>query len=197
MNFLAHLYLSGDDPDVMVGNFIGDFVKGRDLREKFGAGIARGIELHRAIDEFTDRHPVVKRSKNRLWPKYRHYSAVIIDVFYDHFLAIQWKDFSQEPLEKYSRRAYTLILTHEIILPVRVKQMLPFMMRGNWLMNYALVEGIHRALSGMSRRTTFESKMQEATEDLKLSYEGFQSEFEEFFPALKTFCEEWLNANHA
>src|SRR5436190_842749 len=88
MNFLAHLYLSGDDADVMTGNFIGDFVRGRNLAEQFGEKIARGIELHRAIDAFTDHHSVVKQSKTRLRPKYGHYSGVIVDIFYDHFLAL-------------------------------------------------------------------------------------------------------------
>ena len=91
MNFLAHIYLSGDDPNIQLGNFIGDFVKGRNLVEQFGHEIAKGIELHRAIDEFTDKHPIVKLSKVRLREKYRHYAPVIVDIFYDHYLAKNWE----------------------------------------------------------------------------------------------------------
>ncbi len=192
MNFLAHLYLSGNDSNVMTGNFIGDFVKGRDLKEKFGGGIAKGIELHRAIDDFTDHHSVVKQSKTRLWPKYRHYSAVIVDIFYDHFLAAQWSLHSGEPLALYAERVYKIILNQQALLPDRVNQMLPYMVSGNWLVNYAKIEGIERALTGMARRASFESKMQEATVDLRNSYGGFQSEFNIFFPELKNFCSEWL-----
>ena len=195
MNFLAHLFLSGNDHDVMVGNFIGDFVRGRDLREKLGPGIARGVELHRAIDEFTDRHLIVKQSKIRLWSKYRHYSSVIVDIYYDHFLAAQWKSYSPEPLEEFATRTYQLLVDRDTVLPDRVKQMLPYMMHGNWLLNYANVEGIHQALSGMSRRATYESKMEEAVEDLKEYYANFESEFKVFFPELQSFSNTWLASN--
>ena len=98
MNFLAHLYLSGNDPLVRLGNFIGDFVKGRDLADRYEPAIVKGIELHRAIDEFTDQHAIVKQSKMRLRPKYRHYAPVIVDIFYDHFLAAGWDNHSEQLL---------------------------------------------------------------------------------------------------
>ncbi|MEJ0057185.1 MAG: ACP phosphodiesterase [Bacteroidota bacterium] len=192
MNFLAHLYLSGNDPEVMVGNFIGDFVKGRAVASLYGTGIANGIELHRAIDHFTDHHPVVRQSKARLFPIYRHYSAVIVDIFYDHFLAAGWKRYSTEPLDDYAARAYQIVLDHHSVVPERVNQVLSYMMRGNWLVNYARIEGIQQALTGMARRATFESKMQEATGELERSYGEFQSEFDQFFPELKNFCDQRL-----
>lgn len=193
MNFLAHLYLSGNDHQVMVGNFIGDFVRGRELEEKFGSGIARGVALHRAIDEYTDHHPTVRQSKDRLRPKYRHYAGVIVDIFYDHFLAAHWKVYSNEPLEEYAAKAYQLIIDRAEILPERVNQMLPYMMRGNWLVNYAQIEGIERVLGGMSRRTTFESKMEQATADLIENYDAFSKEFTIFFPDLQQHAKDWLN----
>src|SRR4051812_44429809 len=109
MNFLAHLYLSGDNDYVKLGNFIGDFVKGRNLNEQFPSGIARGIRLHRAIDEFTDSHPIVKKSKDRLRPAYRHYAPVIVDVFYDHFLARNWTRYSDTALADYAEQTYDLV----------------------------------------------------------------------------------------
>lgn len=191
MNFLAHLYLSGPDEATMVGNFIGDFVKGRDLKAQFGEGIARGIELHRAIDEFTDRHPIVKQSKSRLWPTYRHYSAVIVDIFYDHYLAAGWSSYSDEPLDRYAQRAYQLLAKHDPILPEQVRYMLGYMTRNNWLVGYTYVEGIRRALTGMSRRATFESKMEQAVEDLRKDYVNFESDFKTFFPELSEFADRW------
>ena len=104
MNFLAHLYLSGDNEQIIVGNFIGDFVKGRNALQTFDPTIALGIELHRAIDQFTDTHPVVRSSKDRLRPKYRHYAGVIVDIFYDHFLARKWNDYHKTPLPEFAQR---------------------------------------------------------------------------------------------
>lgn len=192
MNFLAHCYLSGQDPDLITGNFIGDFVKGRNLASIYGQRIAKGVDLHRAIDEFTDHHPVVKESKNRLRPAYRHYSGVLVDIFYDHFLAAAWDAYSDTPLDDYAARVYQLITDQHAILPERVNQMLPFMIRYNWLRNYAHLEGIERVLGGMARRTTFQSNMEHATVELRNSYHEFRAEFDAFFPDLQKFCKIWL-----
>lgn len=192
MNFLAHLYLSGDNHKIMLGNFIGDFVKGRNALEQFDPEIIRGIQLHRAIDEFTDNHPIVTVSKNRLRPKYRHYSGVIVDVFYDHFLARNWDTYHPELLPDFADKAYGVIQSHDPILPKEVKFMMPYMIKGNWLVNYARTEGIHRALSGMARRTPYESKMEQSVEDLKKNYAEFSQEFATFFPTLKQFATEFI-----
>jgi acyl carrier protein phosphodiesterase len=195
MNFLAHLHLSGDNTSIMLGNFIGDFVKGKNLVEKVGSEIAKGIELHREIDFFTDQHPIVTQSKKRLRPKYRHYSGVIVDVFYDHFLAKNWNDYHPQPLSDYAAYVYEVIQKNAALLPERVNMMMPYMIKGNWLVNYATPEGIHRALSGMARRTPYESKMDESVVDLQENYEKFKAEFTTFFPELKKHCEDWLEKN--
>jgi acyl carrier protein phosphodiesterase len=197
MNFLAHLYLSGSSEELKIGNFIGDFVKGRNLNEQYGAAIAKGVNLHREIDHFTDHHTVVKQSKNRLRPKYRHYSPVIVDVFYDHFLARNWNQYSDKMLPEFADEIYDLMEKNHAKLPEQVNFMLPYMIKGNWLVNYSQLEGIHRALSGMSRRTPYESKMDEATEDLKLHYPDFENEFRQFFPELIAFSEAWIKENQA
>lgn len=193
MNFLAHLYLSGDDQKIMVGNFIADFVKGRAALTQFEPAIIRGIELHRAIDEFTDTHPIVSTSKNRLRSKYRHYSGVIVDVFYDHFLARNWNTYHNDLLPDFADKAYGIIHSYNSILPQDVKFMLPYMIKGNWLVNYGKLEGIHRALSGMSRRTPYESKMEQSVADLEKDYEEYKSEFEVFFPKLTEFSKKFLS----
>lgn len=179
----------------MLGNFMGDFVKGKSYLQQYDSEIIKGIELHRSIDEFTDSHPVVTKSKNRLRPIYRHYSGVITDVFYDHFLAANWNRFHPLPLETFAQQAYQTIITTDIVLPTELKQMMPYMINGNWLVSYREVEGIHRALSGMARRTPYRSKMEEAVNDLRDHYDDFKKEFMEFFPQLDTFCNEFLSNN--
>lgn len=194
MNFLAHLYLSGSDPDVMTGNFIGDFVKGRQHYQHMPEKVVGGIELHRIIDAFTDSHAVVSKSKKRLWPKYRHYSGVIIDIYYDHFLAKNWADYHSDLLPNYADACYQVLQSRTYPLPDAVSFLLPNMMRGNWLVNYAKLEGMQCALSGMARRTTFVSKMEESVKDLEEFYDEFKAEFQLFFPDLieeaKKFREE-------
>lgn len=197
MNFLAHLCLSGDDEKLMVGNFIGDFVKGKDLETRYHSQIAKGVRLHREIDFFTDRHPIVKQSKDRLRAKYRHFSGVIVDIFYDHFLAKKWSDYSEQVLPDYADKCYSVILSHENILPEEVKYMLSYMIKGNWLVNYSKLEGIHRALSGMARRSKFDSKMEEASFDLQNDYTEYEKEFTSFFPLLRNYCHDWLMSHPA
>ncbi len=184
MNFLAHLYLSGDDEELLVGNFIGDFVKGSQM-EQYPERVQKGIRLHRSIDYFTDNHEVVLESKIRLREKFRHYAPVIVDVYYDHFLAKDWLKFSSTPLKKYTEDFYQTMDGYYDILPKGVIHMLSFMARDNWLYNYQFIEGINKALTGMSRRTKYENKMDEASQALKDHYEDFENEFHQFFPELQ------------
>lgn len=183
MNFLAHLFLSGENHQLRLGNFIGDFVKGKKMNT-YSPEIIKGIKIHRDIDRFTDSHPIVKNSKIRLRPKYSHYSPVIVDIFYDHFLALHWSDYHQIPLMEYTESFYKSALEDKDLLPEAARNMLTFMQRDNWLFNYQYLEGIHRSLTGMSHRTSFESKMQEATEDLKKDYALYEADFRLFFPIL-------------
>ena len=178
----------------MIGNFMGDFVKGRAYLRQYDSEIIKGIDLHRSIDEFTDSHPIVTQSKNRLRPKYRHYSGVIVDVFYDHFLAANWNQFHSLPLEKFAQQAYQTIESFDAELPAELNHMMPYMINGNWLLNYSNLEGIHRALSGMARRTPYQSKMEEAVNDLREHHDAFKSEFMEFFPLLEAYCNDILSA---
>jgi acyl carrier protein phosphodiesterase len=194
MNFLAHLYLSGNSADVMTGNFIGDFVRGKNLHDKFNKQVVLGIELHRSIDAFTDSHAVVGQSKKRLFPYYRHYAAVIIDIYYDHFLARNWALYHTELLPDYADACYAILQARLEQLPQEVQYVLPYMIKGNWLVSYATTAGIQRALSGMARRTSFVSRMEEAVGDLELHYADFESEFKLFFPELRQHASNFLRA---
>jgi acyl carrier protein phosphodiesterase len=178
----------------MVGNFIGDFVKGRNFSDVYEAEIAKGIELHRMIDEYTDHHPVVQQSKAKLRQKYRHYAAVIVDIFYDHFLSRYWNNYHQTPLEAFASATYKTIGAHEPILPHAVKVMLPYMIKDNWLVNYGNFYGIGQSLAGISRRAQYESKMDESIHELKDFYEEFKAEFNSFMPDMKREAENFINA---
>lgn len=186
MNFLAHGYLSGDSESVLVGNFIGDFVKGKRM-DNYSPEIASGILLHRKIDEYTDSHPVVFRSRNRIRSNYRHYTGVVIDIFYDHLLAVNWKNYHYQPLATFCKHIYDVVYSHYDILPRRAQEMIPWMVKYNWLLNYATFEGIDRALKGLSKRTAFKSGMENGVTDLREHYEFFAKDFSEFFPDLVQF----------
>ena len=191
MNFLAHIYLSQGDEKTMIGNFIGDFVKGNQLLN-FEKEVKDGILLHREIDRFTDDHPVVLESKKRLWEKYHHYSPVIVDVYYDHFLAANWSEYHDEPLKAFTESIYELLEKNQAMLPERVIRMLHYMKKDNWLFHYQSVEGIRQTLTGMSRRTRFKSSLEKAHEDLKSDYQSFKGDFESFFPELVQHSEDFL-----
>ncbi len=191
MNFLAHLYLSGNSDKIKIGNFIGDAVKGKQYMH-YEADIIKGIELHRAIDTFTDQHPIVEESKQRLRQKYRKYAGVIVDMFYDHYLAALWHQYSATQLDDFINDAYAMLQKNFDVLPQKSQYMLPHMIRHNWLKSYAHVEGIHQALTGMSQRTSFDSGMEHASQALREDYQLYQQEFERFFPELVTFANDKL-----
>lgn len=151
MNFLGHLYLSGNDPLVIVGNFMGDAVKGSDL-SAFDPAIERGLRLHRAIDSFTDSHPLQKQGKERAREFAGRYAPVVMDLYYDHVLASNWSEFHDEPLSVFSQRMYRLLDQHRSLMPERTQHMLRYMIEGDKLTSYATLPGIGRALAGLARR---------------------------------------------
>ncbi|AXT20471.1 DUF479 domain-containing protein [Flavobacteriaceae bacterium AU392] len=191
MNFLAHIYLSGDSIPVTIGNFIADGIRGKDYK-KFPLEIQKGILLHRQIDTYTDAHPTVRKSTKRLHKKYGHYSGVIVDILYDHFLAKNWSSYSEIPLETYIDDFYDMLDDNFKILPLRIQKMMPHMIADNWLLSYASIEGITNVLEGMNRRTKNRSKMNFAVNELKEFYEDFENEFTLFFDELINFSEQQL-----
>ncbi|PIA81966.1 ACP phosphodiesterase [Gaetbulibacter sp. 4G1] len=186
MNFLAHIYLSGENDLVTIGNFIADGIKGKDYK-KFSKDAQIGILLHRHIDTFTDAHKTVRLSTKRLHKKYGHYSGVIVDILYDHFLAKNWSDYSKTPLDVYVEAFYDSLEKHYNILPIRIQKMMPFMIADNWLLSYASIDGISRVLEGMNRRTKNRSGMDEAVNELETFYTDFEKEFTSFFEELIEF----------
>ncbi|MDO7171161.1 acyl carrier protein phosphodiesterase [Mariniflexile sp. AS56] len=191
MNYLAHIYLSGENELVTIGNFIADGIKGKSYK-KHPKHIQTGILLHRNIDTFTDAHPTVRQSTKRLHEKYGHYSGIIVDILYDHFLAKNWSQYSDIPLDVYVDTFYDSLETHYELLPLRIQKMMPYMVTDNWLLNYASIEGISRVLDGMNRRTKNRSGMNEAVNELELFYEDFETEFSSFFEELISFSKQKL-----
>mgnify|MGYP002639509913 CR=1 FL=1 len=149
--------------------------------------IKHGILLHREIDTFTDAHPIVRKSKRRLHKRYGHYAGVIIDIFYDHYLAKNWHHYSEIPLDVYVQSVYKLLQENLKILPEKTQQLLPYMIEYNWLYNYQYVDGIQRVLNGMNRRTNLISQMHLAVEDLQLLDAEFDEDFRQFFEDLRIF----------
>lgn len=188
MNFLAHLYLSKENKNILIGNFIADAVKGK-KHENYPKEIQAGILLHRQIDYFTDTHPIVRKSKRRLHERYDHYDGVIIDILYDHFLAKNWLNYSEIPLEIYAKNVYSFFQENIGILPPEMQKLLPYMIEYNWLVSYASISGIEKILIGMNKRTKGISKMDLAIEDLIKHYEEFESDFTAFFEELMQFSE--------
>jgi len=191
MNFLAHTYLSGDNDFIKIGNFMADGIRGKQF-ENFPEEIQKGIILHRAIDTYTDAHPVFRESTKRLHERYHHYAGVIVDIFYDHFLAKNWKKYSNENLEDFIDRFYQSLHTNHDLVSEKTKNMLPYMEKQNWLLSYRTVEGITEILTQMDRRTKNESKMRFAFEELKTFYNEFEEEFTLFFEDLRLHAQEKL-----
>lgn len=187
MNFLAHAYLSFGLEGILVGNFAADFIKGKEI-QRYDKDILIGILLHREIDSFTDSHALVRAGQSYLQPRFRHYSTVITDIFFDYFLGKNWEKYSDVPLENFVNQTYSIIDTHLNLLPDSFREMFIWMKSQNWLYNYREIEGIQKTLTGLSRRTKFDSKMNEAPEVLHEKEAEFELIFFAFFQDLETFA---------
>ena len=186
MNYLMHLYLSNNDEELMVGNFIADDVKGNKVYD-YPPGISQGIILHRAIDDFSDRHPAVRQSAAMLRPLYGKYAGVAVDVFYDHFLAVNFNQYSSTGLDDFAGYCYRTMLKNWGNLPWSVKLFLPFVIKHKRLQSYAKFTGLTEALLIMSKYSRFPNKAKDAVKMLKVNYSDFGANFETFFPDVQAF----------
>ncbi|TXK71112.1 ACP phosphodiesterase [Mesonia sp. HuA40] len=191
MNYLAHIYLSQARPMVALGNFMADSVKGNDY-QNYSTAIKKGILLHRSIDSFTDSHPVVYQSAHRFFNKFRHYNKVINDVLYDHFLAVNWAEYSIVNLDDFIENFYILLDQHKSVLPQKVNQFYPIMIKQNWLKSYQSISGITQILDQMSRRIPTKAPLSEAVPIMQNHYLPMQNEFKIFFTDLIQHSQEKL-----
>ena len=186
MNFLAHLYLSGNNKEILIGNFIGDYVKGKEYLY-YPDNIKRGILLHRYIDSFTDNHPITKKSRKRITSNYNKYSGIVIDIFYDYFLASEWEKHYPAPLENYVEDVFGLLQSYYFTFPQGIKNWFPNFLRYNWLKTYSKIEGIETVLHRMSSRTSLPEYTDFAIEVLREQETELRIEFNDFFAVIKDY----------
>lgn len=186
MNYLAHLHLGGQRPGQLLGSLYGDFVKGR-LQGQFDPEIEAAIALHRQIDVFTDRHPLVDASLARFSTTRRRYAGIVLDVFFDHCLARDWTQYADRPLGQFTTDVYR-VLTSERQLPERLAKIAPHMVANDWLGSYQQFEVLEQVLRGISRRLTRPEELAGAMEELRRLYEPLSKDFRLFYPQLQDFA---------
>lgn len=192
MNFLAHAYLSFDNSDILVGNMISDFVKGKKKFE-YDTGIQQGIMLHRQIDTFTDEHEATKEAKEFLRPAVRLYAGAFVDVVYDHFLANDQNEFTDSSLQMHAKDTYRTLFTYNDILPTPFKKMLPYMQSQNWLYNYKTLSGTESSFGGVVRRASYLYSSSEVFDLFQKHYSALQNCYNAFFPSVKAFAFSQIN----
>lgn len=188
MNYLAHLYLAGNESESVIGSLMGDFVKGR-VDPARPPALRHAIFQHRRIDSFTDAHPLVRRSKRRIGPEFRRYAGILIDVFYDHFLATEWQRYAAVPLDEFAEQVYTQVNRHLSALPPRMQVSMRYMVANDLLGSYRTVDGIGQALQGIETRLRRPSRLGEAVTELENAYWALRGDFTEFFPQLIQFVD--------
>lgn len=186
MNFLAHIYLSGDNDLVKIGNFMADAIQGNKI-DHFPPNVQKGILLHRAIDSHTDAHPIFRQGTKRLHKHYHHYSGVIMDMFYDHLLAKNWNRYCNTPLPQYAATFYKSLDDNYDILAPRTQRMMVHLKKEDWLSKYATIEGISFILMQMDYRTKHKSGMTNAGVQLQQYYTEYEQEFFAFFEDMQKF----------
>ena len=189
MNYLAHLFLAEDTPESILGNLLGDFAKGA-AKEQYSTAIQHGIELHRKVDNYTDTHPIVREAKRSISSERKRYAGILIDVFYDHFLAKHWMKYSSIPLQYFTQKVYTLLLQQQNVLPDTLRQILPTMIQQDWLTSYQQISGVEAAIARIARRLKRGEPLVNGVEELKVHYQEFELGFEIFFPELISSVEQ-------
>lgn len=192
MNYLAHIFLSGKDRKIQLGNFVGDAVKGTSYKD-YPAAIREGILLHRAMDEFTDNHPAVKAAVQSLKPHFGRYSAVLLDIYFDYLLASRFDHFSNVSLKRFARGFYWAMILHRRYLPGRFRRFMWHFISTDRLSKYATQEGIHRSIEIMVLVGRIRISLeQEAIEYLSEHENELWAVFLPFFTELQTFCNDYL-----
>lgn len=196
MNYIVHLFLSDFDEGLIVGNFIGDDIKGKNYLQ-FAQNIQKGILLHRHIDTFTDTHPIVRQSKTLLVPEYNHWSGVLIDIFFGHFLVLHWQEYSKESITQFAERIHEVLIKNYEILPPNAQQFLDYTILYQRIIHFDKIKTIDEVLKSMAGRTLQVSNIENASQSLLYNYEVLQKKFNIFMPQLiisaKTFISEYEN----
>lgn len=182
MNYLAHIYLSESSEENMLGNFLGDFVS-KSLEDEFEYSIRQGIFMHKKLDTFTDSHPDFLRSRKRISITNRRLSGVLIDIFYDHFLAKNWYDYSSTSLEEYADNFYRILEKFSYCLPDKLVRRMPFIIEENWLLSYRGISGIERTVDRIAKRfSNTRHPLVNPIDELINNYESLEIDFKYFYP---------------
>lgn len=192
MNFLAHIFLSGTNQQIALGNLFGDMVKGN-AYEDYPTDIRTGLILHRSIDEYTDTHASFKHSQKLIRPYFNRYAGIVTDIYYDHFLAKYWEEFSDIDLQTMVNDMYTLMIKKYRMLPFRAQKIIPLMILRNWLGTYGHFEPLHQVFLGMNRRTSEKGNMDRAVDKLQLHYLELEEDFRAFMPEVIEFSRQRLS----
>ena len=187
MNYLAHAYLSFNQPPILAGNLFSDFVKGKQVN-LYPEDVQKGILLHRAIDSFTDEHAATREAKNVFKPHYRLYSSAFIDVSYDHFLANDSEQFTEDSLSEFSQQVYSSLDKYLDVSPEPFRKLFPYMKQQNWLYNYRTRLGIERSFAGVVHRAAYLTESQTAFKLFEENYHKLQQYYADFFPSLRQFA---------
>lgn len=196
MNFLAHALLAGDQPALIVGGVIGDWIKGP-LPGTLPGDLAKGVALHRAIDSFAESHPAFRRSRARISAERRRYAGVLVDIFYDHLLARDWAAMHDQQLDEYCKTVYCSINDRLDDLPASSRSALTLMAREDWLASYARIDGVADVLARMSRRVRRPNPLANGEVEFVADPDGFASDFYAWFGDTKEFCWQWVQSNDA
>ncbi len=192
MNYLAHAVLSFGNAELLTGNMISDFVKGKN-KFTFPLAIQNGIQLHRIIDTYTDNHSSTREAMSFFRKDYRLYSGPIIDILFDHFLAIDETEFRNAgELQMFSFSTYQLLEENKEFWPVIFSTLFPFMKNENWLYNYRLASGIQKSLAGLSHRALYMGSSERAYQLFLEHYSELQSCYRIFFPQLRKYSSDAL-----
>lgn len=199
MNYLAHLYLSGNTQEVIVGNMMEDYIHGRiehPRNNHLNHTLKIGVQLHRNIDVFTDSHPIIKESKSFFHANFDRYAPIIIDVLFDHYLLINWVKYSAEENQSFRKRIYEAFTNHYTILPPKMQLLIESMITHDWLKNYKEIWGLERALMNISNRLSHKVDLTKAIPVFLANYEAIGKHFEDFFPQMIEHCDNFLIENN-
>lgn len=197
MNYLAHLLLADDTDASRIGNLLGDFTRGTisSLEAIYPAELVRGIQMHRAIDRFTDSHQVFKSARKLLAPNRQRFAGIILDIIFDHYLSIHWHDYHHQPLDRFTRDVYQALDEHPEWRAGRLAEVFPKMRDENWLMTYTTVDGIELTLKRVSLRGKKTATIARGIKDLRENYAQLESHFRSLMPCLLDFAKTWKNTH--
>lgn len=201
MNYLAHLFLSPPGEDAMLGSLMGDFVKGPltnvTISERYSTEMTRAIALHRKVDSYTDSHPVVRDSWNRVSKERRRFAGVMVDIFYDHFLAKYWSEFHHKPLSEFTGEFYAILARRHSEMPERLQGIASSMISLDWLGSYARTQSVHSALNRISQRLRRENTLFNSADELLENYAEMEVDFRRFIPDVVAFANQSVSIQPA